>query len=324
MSARPGPHNSICDLAGLAVGHATDDRVESGVTVILPDQRCVAAVDVRGGGPGTRETDALQPGALVQRIDALVFSGGSAFGLAAADGVMGWLAARGRGFDTGAAIVPIVPAAILYDLANGGDKAWGAEPPYRALGAAACEAAGRATPLGRIGAGRGVRAGAEPGGVGAASLVDPETGFTVGALAVVNSFGATRMADGCPYAWPFEIDGEFGGRRPTGAVEAPAPSFPKLGGSGPGSARTNTTLAVVATDAPLDRAQAGRLAVMAQDGLARAIRPVHTPFDGDSVFALATGRAEGPVDALVQARLGAIGADCVARSIARAVYEAAR
>ncbi|MEQ8602745.1 MAG: P1 family peptidase [Marivibrio sp.] len=319
MSARPGPLNTICDVAGLSVGHAEDERAESGVTVILPDERCVAALDVRGGGPGTRESDALAPGALVDRIDALVLSGGSAFGLAAADGVMSWLAQRGRGFDTGAAIVPIVPAAILYDLANEGDKDWGGEPPYRALGLAACEAADRDLRQGRVGAGRGARAGGEPGGVGSVSIIDPQTGFTVGALAAVNSFGSTRMADGCPYAWAFEIDDEFGGLRPSGATEEPAPRFPKME-----MARTNTTLAVAATDAPLDRSAAQRFAVMAQDGLARAIRPVHTPFDGDSVFALATGRRSGVVDALVQARLGAIAADCIARAIARAVYEAAR
>lgn len=325
MSVRPGPRNLISDVAGLAVGHAQDARAMSGVTVLLPETGWVAAADIRGGGPGTRETDALGPGRLVERADALVFSGGSAFGLAAADGVMNWLAARGRGYDTGAAIVPIVPAAILYDLANDGDKQWGMEPPYRALALAACEGAGADFALGRVGAGRGARAGGSPGGIGSASAVDGEagggtggeTGATVGALAAVNSFGSATMADGTFLAWPFEMGDEFGGRRPTGAREAPEPHFPKLA-----RPRGNTTLVAVATDAALDRSQAIRLAAMAQDGLARAIRPAHTPFDGDSVFALASGAA-GPVDALGLARLGAIAADCVARAIARAVYESA-
>lgn len=322
MTVRPGPRNLITDVAGLHVGQAEDEAARSGVTVLLAEPACIAAVDVRGGGPGTRETDALQPGNLVQHIDALVFSGGSAFGLAAADGVMGWLAARRRGFDAGAARVPIVPAAILYDLANGGDKGWadgaGGEPPYRTLARTACETAGEAFALGRAGAGYGARAGGEAGGVGSASACDPETGATVGALAAVNSFGSVRMADGCFLAWAQEIDGEFGGARPSGAPDPADPVFPKRA-----KARRNTTLVAVATDATLDRAQALRLAIMAQDGLARAIRPAHTPFDGDLVYALATGRA-GPVDAIGLARLGAIAADCAARAIARGVYEASR
>ncbi|MBP5858007.1 P1 family peptidase [Marivibrio halodurans] len=331
MSVRPGPRNLISDVAGLTVGHAQDDRVKSGVTVLLPETGWVAAADIRGGGPGTRETDALGPGRLVARADALVFSGGSAFGLAAADGVMNWLAARGRGYDTGAAVVPIVPAAILYDLANEGDKHWGMEPPYRALALSACEGAGADFALGRVGAGRGARAGGLPGGIGSASAVDggaadggtvdgetgDGTGVTVGALAAVNSFGSVTMADGTFLAWPFEMGDEFGGRRPTGAPESPEPHFPKLA-----RPRGNTTLVAVATDAALDHSQAIRLAAMAQDGLARAIRPAHTPFDGDSVFTLASGAA-GRVDALGLARIGAIAADCVARAIARAVYESA-
>lgn len=315
---RPGPRNAITDVAGLRVGQAHDEGVRSGVSVLLPDSAWIAACDIRGGGPGTRETDALRPGNLVEHVHALVFSGGSAFGLSAADGVMGWLAARGLGFDTGSARVPIVPAAILYDLANGGEKNWGQTSPYPDLGRAACDQASPDIQLGRAGAGFGARAGALPGGIGTASAFDPETGATVGAFVAVNSFGAVTMGDGTYYAWPHEIDGEFGGRTPSGAVEDPTPHFPKLAG-----ARTNTTLVAVATDAALDRAQAGHLAVMAQDGVARAIRPAHTPFDGDSVFALASGQV-GPVDALGLARLGSIAADCTARAIARGVYEAGR
>ncbi len=215
--------------------------------------------------------------------------------------------------------MPIVPAAILYDLSNGGDKDWGDPSPYRALGQRACEAADsgeRAFALGRAGVGLGCVAGDRRGGLGSASAVDPETGATVAALAAVNSFGMVTMADGSYYAWPYEIGEEFGGRRPTGVPEDPTPRFPKIE-----QVRANTTLVAVATDAVLDRGQARRLAVMAQDGMARAIRPVHTPFDGDTVFALATGR--GPsLDVLGLARLGALAADCTARAIARGVHEA--
>jgi len=322
--AAPGARNLITDVPGLLVGQAQDMRARSGVTVILPDARAVAAVDVRGGGPGTRETDALAADTLVEAVDAIVLSGGSVYGLAAADGVTAWLGARGRGFGLvvapGVPLAPIVPAAILYDLANGGDKDWGLEPPYRALGLAAAAAAGADFALGTAGAGMGAMAGRLKGGVGSASAVTDD-GLTVGALAAVNSFGSVVAPGGRAFwAAPYEIGTEFGGV-PMGEVHA-APDDWGLA-KRQAEPRTNTTLALAATDVALTPAQARRVAVMAQDGLARAIRPVHAPFDGDVVFVLSTARRPLPAPAeLSLARIGALAADCIARAIARAVFEA--
>jgi L-aminopeptidase/D-esterase-like protein len=323
MSARPGPHNLITDVPGLMVGQARDEAVRTGVTVILPDDRAVCACDVRGGGPGTRETDALAPDTLVDAVDAVVLSGGSSYGLGAADGVAAWLGANGRGFGLidlpGVPRSPVVPAAILYDLANGGEKAWGLEPPYRRLGIAAAEAAAADFELGTAGAGYGAAAGQLKGGIGSASIV--VDGVTIGAIVAVNSFGSVVGGDGRTFwAAPFEIDGEFGGLTPAGLAIAPDDwSLSKLASQ----PRANTTIAAVATDAALTPAQARRIAVMAQDGLARAIRPVHAPFDGDVVFALSTARRTLPApEPLGLTRLGALAADCLARAVARAVYEA--
>jgi L-aminopeptidase/D-esterase-like protein len=319
-----GPRNLITDVPGLSVGGAVDARARSGVTVILPDERAVCAADVRGGAPGTREIDALGADTLVEAVDAIVLSGGSVYGLAAADGVAAWLGAQGRGFGLargpGIPPAPVVPAAILYDLANGGDKNWGFTPPYRDLGIAAIQAAGPAFDLGTAGAGAGAMAGTLKGGLGSASAVTPD-GFTVGALVAVNSFGSVVAPGGAAFwAQPFELDGEFGGM---------APSPFRAGSDDWGLAKrdpvlgANTTIACVAVDAVLDPAQARRLAVMAQDGLTRAIRPVHTPLDGDVVFALATGRRPLPEPtAFSLTRLGALAADCLARAVARGVYEA--
>jgi len=322
--ARPGLRNLITDVPGLKVGQAHDARVRSGVTVILPDARAVAACDVRGGGPGTRETDALDPHNLVDAIDAVVLSGGSVYGLAAPDGVTAWLGAQGRGYGlvANAAVPPspVVPAAILFDLANGGDKAWGEDPPYRALGRQAALAASADFELGTAGAGYGAMAGRLKGGVGSASAVTAD-GFAVGAVVAVNSFGSVVAPGGRTFwAAPYEMDGEFGGLGAGGLVGAGddwglAKADPQ--------ARTNTTIACVATDAVLTPAQARRVAVMAQDGLARAIRPVHAPFDGDVVFALST--AKQPLGARPDfqiARLGALAADVLARAVARGVYAA--
>lgn len=324
-TARPGARNLITDVPGLRVGQAEDPAARTGVTVILPDDRAVAACDVRGGGPGTRETDALEPHNLVEAIDAVVLSGGSVYGLAAADGVTAWLGAQGRGYGLVTGIPapppsPVVPAAILFDLANGGDKAWGEEPPYRRLGRAAAAAAGESFELGAAGAGYGAMAGQLKGGTGSASILTPD-GFTVGAIVAVNSFGSVVAPGGRTFwAAPYEQAGEFGGLGASGLAAAPddwglAKADPK--------ARTNTTIACVATDAVLTPAQARRIAVMAQDGLARAIRPVHAPFDGDVVFALSTGRRPLGERADFQiARLGALGADVLARAVARGVYAA--
>ena len=313
---RPGPLNLITDVKGLAVGNAEHGEHLTGVTVLLPDAPAVAAVDVRGGAPGTRETDALDPASLVERVDAIVLSGGSAFGLEAASGVSSWLAARGRGFQVGDATVPIVPAAILFDLPRAGHKDWGEMPPYRGLGQAACEAAARDFSQGNAGAGAGATAGALKGGLGSASAVDGD-GLVIGALVAANPAGSVVM-QGQPafWAWALEQDAEFGGEKPPDGRVNMAPDLPAELLPG-----TNTTLAVVAVGARLTRAQARRVAIMAQDGIARAIRPAHTPFDGDTVFVLALGDGEEPGPEAV-AHIGAIAADCTARAIARGVYEA--
>jgi len=315
--AEPGPRNLITDVKGVSVGNAEDRVALTGTTVVLPSAPATAAVDVRGGGPGTRETDLLGPAATVEQVNAITLSGGSAFGLDAASGVTAWLAAHRRGFEVKGAIVPIVPAAILFDLANGGDKNWGVTPPYRDLGFAAAEAAGPIFALGNAGAGLGATAGSLKGGLGSASLV-LEDGTTVGALAAVNAMGSvTFPGSDVFYAWPFERDGEYGARRPAGDIRAHDLDVPA-----PNEAGANTTLACIATDAALSRAQCQRVAVMAQDGLARAIRPVHSPLDGDTVFVLATG--EGTLaDPLIDlARIGTAAADCLARACARGVFEA--
>jgi L-aminopeptidase/D-esterase-like protein len=324
MNDGRGARNLITDVPGLKVGQATDERVRSGVTVILPEERAVCAVDVRGGGPGTRETDALAPETLVDAVDAVVLSGGSVYGLAAADGVAAWLGVQGRGYGMvvrpGVPRSPVVPAAILYDLANGGAKDWGLDPPYRALGIAAVRAAAADFELGSAGAGGGAMAGSLKGGVGSVSTVTGD-GFAVGAIAAVNSFGSV-VAPGSRAFWaaPYEIGGEFGG-----VVLGDARAGPDDWGLTKRHPQTgaNTTLACVAVDAILTPAQARRLAVMAQDGLARAIRPIHAPYDGDVVFALATGRRPLGDDLVFSlTRLGALAADCLARAVARAVYEA--
>jgi L-aminopeptidase/D-esterase-like protein len=323
---RPGPRNLITDVDGIRVGNAEDNAAWTGVTVVLPDEPAVAAVDIRGGAPGTRETDALGPTCLVDAVHAVVLSGGSAFGLDAAGAVAAELGARGIGFAVGTARVPIVPSAILFDLLNGGAKEWGREPPYRMLARAALAAAesagSRDFALGSRGAGAGAKAGCLKGGLGSVSAVH-EDGLQIGALIAVNPLGSVVMpGSGCFWAWPFEQGGEFGGRAPPGQgipLEADIEAAPPV--ASPGG---NTTIGVVATNAVLSKVEAQRVAIMAQDGLARAIRPSHTPFDGDTLFVLATGHhalAEPRAQAL--ATLGALAADCVARAVARGVFAAA-
>lgn len=329
---RPGPRNLITDVEGLLVGHAQDEAVASGVTALLCPDAWSAGVDVRGGGPGTRETDVLRPENNFSKAHAICLSGGSVFGLGAADGVVAALSASGRGIRLAptSPAIPIVPAAVLHDLGNGGDKDWGLDPPYRWLGIEAAAAADKEFALGAFGAGLGAMAGLSKGGIGSASL-DLGEGLVVGALAAVNPVGSVRMADGETFwAWPWEIDDEFGGKRPApgAATEAePIPENSKLAALGRLQAGANTTLAVVAVTADLTTAECTRLAMMAQDGLARAIRPVHTPFDGDIVFAMASGAqrlGEGPGRAIALARLGSAAADTLARAIARGAYEAQR
>ena len=319
MTIRPGPRNAITDVDGIAIGNAEDSALRSGVTVVLPAEPAVAAVDTRGGAPGTHETDLLNPANLVDRVDAVALSGGSAFGLDAASGVMGWLAERGRGFAVGSARVPIVPAAIIFDLLNGGRKDWGREPPYRALARRACDAAGADFALGNAGAGFGAKAGILKGGLGSASFVTGD-GMQVGVVIIANPFGAVTIpGTGSLWAWALERDTEFGGQ--------PAPRGPIADGdldyTVPAPVGGQTTIGVVATNVALTKAQATRIAIMAQDGLAMAIRPVHTPLDGDTIFVLSTGRrplAE-PVP-LTLARIGMLAADCAARAIGRAVFHA--
>jgi len=318
--AEPGPRNLITDVPGVLVGHAEDAGAISGTTVVLAERPAVAAVDVRGGAPGSRETELLDPAALVARVDAIVLSGGSAFGLDAAGGVMEGLAAMGRGFAVRDALVPIVPAAILFDLRFPGRRAWSVEPPYRRLGREALARAGRDFALGNAGAGLGAKAGRLKGGLGSASLLLAD-GATVGALVAVNSWGAVVRPD-CPRLWAAEQ--ALAGEVPPQPAAPAAPLDPEdLSACAAMVAGANTTIAVVATDAPLDKNACRRFAIMAQDGLAQAIRPTHTPFDGDTVFALSTGESSREVDPARLAVLGAAAAACLARAIMRAVVAAA-
>lgn len=313
MAARPGPRNLITDVPGLRVGNAQDMQIRTGVSVLLGDAPFTAGVHVMGGAPGTRETDLLAPENTVDQVDALVLSGGSAFGLDAASGVADSLRAQGRGFAVGDQRVPIVPAAILFDLLNGGAKDW-AENPYRALGAQALAAADSHFALGTAGAGTGATAADFKGGLGSASLALPG-GVTVGALVAVNALGSAVVGEG-PHFWaaPFEIEGEFGGFGP--ATRFPAVHFPgsKL------TPHANTTLGIIATDAALSQAACTRLAIAAHDGFARALLPSHTAMDGDLIFALSTGARplDDPQSDLIG--LGHAAATCMARAIARGVY----
>lgn len=309
--------NLITDIPGVRVGHAGDASLGSGTTVVAFDKPVVASIDVRGGGPGTRESALLDPAQTVGGIDAIVLSGGSAFGLDAASGVQAWLREQGRGFQVREARVPIVPGAILFDLLSGGDKEWGRYPPYRELGYVAAKAAHTDFALGSVGAGLGATTVNLKGGIGSVSA-QTRDGLTVGALVAANAAGSVTIGQG-PHFWaaPFEQGKEFGGRGWPQELADDALDFRSKGALG-----QNTTLAVVVTDAKLSKAQCKRLAVMAQTGLARAIYPVHTPLDGDVVFAAAMGHKElaNPVYSLSE--LGMLAANGLARAIARGVYEA--
>lgn len=312
--------NLLTDIAGVRVGHADNAELGSGVTAVIFDSPVVASMDVRGGGPGTREGSLLDPIATVEQIDGITLSGGSAFGLESGGGVQAWLAEQGRGFRVREALIPLVPAAICFDLLNGGNKAWGRFPPYRDLGYAAAAAAATDFALGSVGAGLGATVAQLKGGLGSASAVT-QAGVKVAALAVVNAVGSVTVGDG-PWFWaaPFEMNSEYGGR---GLPPSFTPEMlaPRLKGGPAATAAENTTLAVVVTDAVLTKPQAKRLAMIAQTGFARAIYPVHAPLDGDVVFAAATG--EKPIDPLFGlTELGAIAANVTARAIARGVHAA--
>ena len=314
----PGPQNAITDIAGLKVGHAQDDTLKSGVTVLTADAPFTASVSVQGGAPGTRETDLLAPDKSVAQVDALVLSGGSAYGLDACSGVVAGLRANGRGYRVGNAIIPLVPGAIIFDLLSGGDQAW-ADTPYPALGRAAFEAATHSTPVGTVGAGTGAMTAMMKGGLGTASLT-LDSGITVGALVAANPMGSvTTPGDRHFWAAPFEIDSEFGGLGPDpkaglGHVQDSRKLTAML-------ERTNTTIAIVATDATLDKAQCQRVAVAAHDGIARACVPAHSPGDGDLVFSVSTSARPmtAPQDLTL---IGHAAALCLSRAIARGVYAA--
>ncbi len=309
---RPGPKNLITDVPGLRVGNAEDPMLRSGVTVLAADHPFIAAVHVMGGSPGTRETDLLAPDRMVQEVDAIFLSGGSAFGLDAGQGVMQGLREAGRGFSVGPVRVPIVPGAIVFDLLNGGDKDW-TTSPYPALGRRAFDAASQDFALGSAGAGYGAMTGNLKGGLGSASCVLP-SGLTVGALVVVNALGQATVGE-TPHFWaaPWEEGTEFGGLGPAPMIPQDAPLPRKRLGEA-------TTIAIVATDAALTRAQAQRMAVAAHDGMARALVPAHTPLDGDLVFSVATG-GKPLSDPLTDTfQLGHAAATCLARAIARAVW----
>lgn len=316
-----GPRNAITDVAGLKVGNAQDHRLKSGVSAVVCDQPAVAAVQVLGGAPGTRETDLLEPHNTVQTVDAIILSGGSAFGLDAASGAQAALREMGRGFPVGNLNIPIIPTAILFDLINGGDKDWGVYPPYRELGYQAVQAAALEFATGTAGAGTGALTAGLKGGLGTASTV-LDNGITIGALVAVNALGSVTIGtSGHFWAAPFEDGSEFGG------LGMPQP-FPRDARDlrikfRDGQRETqNTTIAVIATDAALTKAEAKRLAIAAHDGFSRAIWPSHTPLDGDLVFALATGASGKTVSLPDFIDLGAAAASTMARAIARGVYDA--
>ena len=306
--------NLLTDVTGAAVGNAEDLWLGSGVTVMVFDRPAIASVSILGGAPGGRDTELLAPHNTVEAVDAIVLSGGSAFGLDAAGGVQAALREQGRGYAVRDVRVPIVPQAILFDLTNGGEKDWGRFSPYRELGYAAATALGRDFSLGSVGAGAGATTATVKGGLGSASAVTSH-GHTVGAIVAVNAVGSPTIGDG-PHFWaaPFEQSGEFGG------LGLPAAFDTRLrtkGGRG-----TGTTIGLVATDAVLTKAQAMRLAIMAQDGVARAVLPAHAPTDGDTVFAAATGVRQMRDPLVELTELGHVATQVMARAIARGIYEA--
>lgn len=327
---KPGARNAITDVPGILVGQAHDDALQTGVSVVECAGSVNCAVDVRGGGPGTRETDALRPENFVHKAHAIVLTGGSVFGLAAGDAVTQALSAQDIGLtlQAGSRALPIVPCAVLHDLSSGLHANWGETPPYARLGKDAFSALGADVAQGNHGAGSGAMAGYEQGGIGSASL-DIGQGLIVGALMAVNPVGSVRVPGSEAFlAHPYEIDQEFGAIAPRGAQPAidPFPHMSRLTPRGKMEAGGNTTIGVVAVNADLTASDCQRLAMMAQDGIARAVRPAHTPFDGDTIFAVATGGAALPDDqkAYMLAMIGSAMADCVARAIAKGVYHAAQ
>ena len=312
--------NLLTDIAGIAVGHATDLRLGSGATFIMFDRPATASVVILGGAPGSRDTAMLEPEMTQQQVDGFMLSGGSAFGLDAAGGAQAALRAQGRGLRLGPAVIPLVPQAIVFDLINGGNKDWGVFSPYRDLGyQAALAAAPGDFALGSIGAGTGATTATVKGGVGSASAITG-TGHIVAALAVVNAIGTATIGDG-PHFWaaPFEVGHEFGGRGWPASLVPNDLALRAKGRIPPGE--TATTIAVIATDAVLTKSQVKRLCIMANDGLARALLPAHAPSDGDTVFGAATGAKPMASDSDLTI-LGHVATQVMARAIARGVFEA--
>ncbi|MBL4784068.1 MAG: P1 family peptidase [Cohaesibacteraceae bacterium] len=312
-------NNLITDIDGLTVGNSSDLSLKSGTTVLLCETPMICSYAVVGGAPGTRDTDLLMPEQLVQGIDALVLSGGSAFGLDACGGVQSWLRQHKRGYEIGPVQIPIVPGAILFDLINGGDKDWGLHSPYRDLGFIAADSASDIFNLGTHGAGTGATTAGLKGGLGSASI-KTSFGATVGALVAVNPLGSVTMGDVAHFwASPFEIGDEFGGL----GLPSAKPSncdVPKT--KRDPVSQANTTIAVIATDAKLTKSEARRLAIAAHDGFARAIYPSHTPLDGDLIFSLSSEKIHLKDPVSDQIELGALAANAMARAIARGVFEA--
>ncbi len=311
-------HNLLTDIAGVAVGHATDLRLGSGVTAILFDAAATASVLILGGAPGTRDTALLEPEMTVEKVDAIILSGGSTFGLDAGGGAQAALREMGRGFLLGAVNIPLAPCAIIFDLTNGGDKDWGRFPPYRDLGYAALRAALPGPfALGSVGAGTGATTATVKGGLGSASALTT-AGHMVAAIVAVNAVGTATVGDTAHFwAAPFERDGEFGDRGWPVRFTAEHLALRVKGAPG-----TSTTIGLVVTDAALTKAQCKRLAIIANDGLARAILPTHAPNDGDTIFAASTAvRAMGDPRELTD--IGHVATQVMARAIARGVYEAA-
>ncbi len=317
---RPGPRNAITDVDGFLVGNAEDREIKTGVTVFVGHEPFAAGVSVLGGAPGTRETDLLAPGSLVESVDALVLAGGSAYGLDAASGVADGLQTAGKGFAVGTALVPIVPAAILFDLLNGGDKNW-SHNPYGPLGLAALRTVDEDFATGSVGAGTGATTRDLKGGLGTASAIT-RSGHTVGALVAVNAVGTAVHPDtGHFWAGGSEFGNEFGGSGSPGDLD---PGWEPDPGGTAGEIGTNTTIGIIATDVVFDRAALGRIALAGQVGYARALRPSHTLFDGDLVFSVSNCARRPEDSAMAQFEICHAAAECMSRAIARGIHAATR
>ncbi|OYU50665.1 MAG: peptidase T4 [Rhizobiales bacterium PAR1] len=312
------PTITTSQIKGVSIGHAEDKKAATGVTAVLFDAPATASISILGGAPGGRDTALLETDMTVETVDALLLSGGSAFGLDAAGGAQAALASMGRGFPVGAMRVPIVPQAILFDLLNGGDKAWGEKPPFWDLGREAIRRAAREFALGSVGAGLGATTATLKGGFGAASSAHPR-GFVVQAFVAVNAIGSATVGESANF-WsaPYEQGREFGGLGMPATLPADALALRTKGHA----SEPATTIGAIVTNAALTKPQARRLAIMAQDGVARAIRPAHAPMDGDTIFAAATGEIPLGNPAYDLTLIGMMAGDCVARAIAIGIYEA--